>query len=181
MASGVVRVPDSVPMTLVGRPVALEEVAQQLGHGRLAVGSRHADHQQVTGGVAVEGGGQPCHDRAHGARRDPGLHHVLVDQLGDEVLAQEADGATIDRLGGVGVPVADAAGDAAEEVTGDDPAAVVRDAADLDRRGVADGLDHLYVVEEEVHGHAWHGRTDSVACLGHPCDTTAMGVSSKVT
>ena len=42
-------------------------------------------------GIAVEGGGQPGHDRAHGARRDPGLHDVAVEQLGDEVLAQQAD------------------------------------------------------------------------------------------
>ena len=52
---------------------------------------------------------------------------------------------------------------------------------DLDRGGVADGLDHLYVVEEEVHGHAWHGRTDSVACPGHPCETAATGVMARVT
>ena len=25
-------------------------------------------------------------------------------------------------------------------------------------------------------GTRWHGGTDSVACLGHPCDTAAMGV-----
>ena len=84
---------------------------------------------------------------------DPGLHDVLVDQLGNEVLAQEADGAAVHRLGGVDVPVADAAGHATEEVPGNDPAAVVRDPPDLDRGGVTDGLDHLYVVEEEVHGH----------------------------
>ena len=104
-----------------------------------------------------------------------------VDELGNEVLAEEADGAPVHRLGGMGVAVTDAAGHAAEEVTGDDPTAVVRDAADLDRGGVADGLDHLYVVEEEVHGHTWHGRTDSVACPGHPCETAATGVYGQVT
>ena len=97
------------------------------------------------------------------------------------MLAEEPDGAAVHRLRGVDVAVADAAGNAAEEVPGHDPAAVVRNAADLDRGGVADGLDHLYVVEEEVHGHAWHGRTDSVACLGHPCDTAATGVWTKIT
>ena len=158
-----------------------EEVAQQLGHRRFAVGPRHSDHQQVAGRIAVEGAGQSGHDRAHGAGRDPGLHHVPVDQLRNEVLTQETDGAPVHRLGGMGVPIADVAGDAAEEVAGDDPATVVRDAAHLDRRRVADGLNHLYVVEEEVHGHAWHGRTDSVACLGHACETAAMGVSTTVT
>ena len=112
---------------------------------------------------------------------DPGLHDVVVDELGNEVLAQEADGTAVHRFGGVDVPVADAAGHAAEEVPGHDPPTVVRDPADLDRGGVADGLDHLYVVEEEVHGHAWHGRTDSVACPGHPCETAAMGVWAEVT
>ena len=116
-----------------------------------------------------------------GAGCNPICTDNLVDQLGNEVLAQEADGATVHRLGGVRVPIADAPGNATEEVTGNDPATVVRDPADLDRRGVADGLDHLYVVEEEVHGHAWHGRTDSVACLGHACETAAMGVSTDVT
>jgi hypothetical protein len=80
----------------------------------------------------------------------------------------------------MGVPIAHAAGDAAEEVTRDDPATVVRNPTDLDRGGVADGLDHLYVVEEEVHWQAWHGRTDSVACLGHACETIAMGMSKDV-
>ena len=74
-------------------------------------------------------------------------------ELGNEVLAEKADGTAVHGLRGVHVPVADASGHAEEEVARDDPAAVVRDTADLDRGGVADGLDHLNVVEEEVHGH----------------------------
>jgi len=109
-----------------------------------------------------------------------GLPHVEFEGEGN------SDGrhwklASIDRFAGVSVPIADPPGDATEEVTGNDPATVVRDPADLDRRRVTDGLNHLYVVEEEVHRHAWHGRTDSVACPGRACDTTAMGVSSNVT
>jgi hypothetical protein len=105
----------------------------------------------------------------------------VVDQLGDEVLAKEPDGATVHRFSGVRVPVADTPGDATEEVAGHNPATVVRDPADLHRRGVADGLNDLYVVEKEVHGHTWHGRTDSVACLGHACETAATDVSTDVT
>ena len=158
-----------------------EEVAQELGHRRLPVRAGDADHQEVAGGVAVERRRQAGHDGAHRALRDPRLHDPLVDELGDEVLAQQPDGTAVHRLGGVDVAVADPAGNAAEEVPGHDPPAVVRDPADLHGGGVADGLDHLNVVEEEVHGHAWHGRTDSVACLGHPCETAATGVSAKVT
>ncbi len=49
-----------------------QQVAQQLGHRRLPVGPRHTDHQQVAGGVAVEGRRQPGHDRAHGPGRRSG-------------------------------------------------------------------------------------------------------------
>ena len=131
--------------------------------------------------MAVEGCGQPGHDGAHGALRDPSLHHLLVQQLRDEVLAQQPDGAALDRLGRVGVAVADETGHAAEEVPGHDPPAVVRDATDLHRGEIADGLDDLDVVEEEVHGHTSHGRPDSVACPGHPRVTSAMGVWASVT
>ena len=93
----------------VGRTAGrAEQIAQQLGHRRLPVGAGHADHQQIAGWVAVEGGRQPRHHGAHGAGCDPRLHHVVVDQLGNEVLAEEPDGAAVHRLGGVDVPVADA-------------------------------------------------------------------------
>ncbi len=149
-----------------------------LGDGGLAVGARHTDHQQVARRVAVEGGRKTGHDRAHGPRCDARLDDSLVEQLGDEVLAQQPDGTAFHRLARVGVPVADQAGHAAEEIAGHDPAAVVRDAADLHRREVADRLEHVYVVEEEVHGHGSHDGPDSVACPGHPRVTAAMGVWS---
>ncbi len=114
-------------------------------------------------------------------RGDPGLHHVVLQQVGDEVLAQEPDRAPVDRLGGVHVAVADVARHAAKEVSGYDPPAVVGDATHLDGGGVADRLDHLYVVEEKVHGDGSHGRPDSVACLSHPRATPAMGVCAKIT
>jgi hypothetical protein len=77
----------------------------------------------------------------------------VADELRDEVFAQQADGTAVNRLGGVAMTVTDAARNTAEEVPGHNPATVVRDAPDLDRRRVTDGLDHLYVVEEEVHGY----------------------------
>ena len=89
---------------------------------------------------------------------DAGLDHRLVEQLGDEVLTEQPHRAPVDRLGGIGVAVADQSGHAAEEVTGHDPAAVVGDAAILDRGRVPGGLNDLDVVEEEVHLHGSHGR-----------------------
>ena len=166
----------------VGRPTGrTEKVTQELRHGGLAVRPGHPDHQEVSCGERVEGRGQPGHAGAHRPRRDPRLHDVAVDQLGDEVLANEADRAALHRLCGMGVPVADEAGDATEQVPRHHPPAVVGDAADEDGGGVAHRLDHLDVVEEEVHGHGSHDRTDSVACSGHPCVTPAMGVWERVT
>ena len=158
-----------------------EKVAEELGHGGLAVGTGHADHQEVPCRVLVESRSQPGHDGSHRSSRDPRLHDVVVEQVGDEVLAQEADGTALDCLGGVGVTVAHVAGDTAEEVPRHHPTAVVGDASDRDRGGVADRLDHLDVVEEEVHGHGSHGRPDSVACPGHPRGTSAMGMSVRFT
>jgi hypothetical protein len=74
------------------------------------------------------------------------------------------------------VPVADVTGDATEEISGHHPATVVRDPADIDRREVADGLEDLYVVEEEVHRHGSHDRSDSVACLRQVRAASAMHV-----
>ncbi len=165
----------------MGTPVALEQVAQDLGDGGLAVGPRHADHHQVACRVVVEGGGQTGHDGAHGSLRDTGLDHLLVQQLRNEVLTQQSDGAALDCLGRVGVAVADEAGHAAEEVPGHDPPAVVRDATDFHRGEIADGFEDVDVVEEEVHGHTSHDRPDSVACPGHPRVTSAMGVWASVT
>ena len=158
-----------------------EDVTEQLRHGRLAVGARHTDHQEVPCRVLVEGCRQPGHDGAHRAGRHPCLHDVAVEQVWDEVLTQQADRPALHGLGGVDVPVAHVAGNTAEEVPRHDPAAVVGDAADVDGRGVTDRLDHLYVVEEEVHRHGSHDRPDSVACLRHPRGTTATGVSAKIT
>ena len=75
------------------------------------------------------------------------------EQLGDEVLAEQPDRTPLDRLGGMGVPVADASGHAAEQVPRDDPTAVVGDPADVHRGRVPRGLDDVDVVEEEVHLH----------------------------
>ena len=162
-------------MTLVGRPVRTQEIAEDLRHGGLTVGAGHADHQDPRR-VPVKDGGEPRHDRPHRPRRRPASARCPWEQLGDEVLAQQADGAALHRLGGVDVPVAHMRGHAAEQVPGHDSPAVVGDASDLDGGRVPDRLDHLDVVEEEVHGHGSHGRPDSVTCLGHPCVTPATGV-----
>ena len=158
-----------------------EKVAEELAHGRLAVGTGHTDHQQVPGRVVVESRSQPGHDGSHGSLRHPRLHDVAVEQVRNEVLAQEADGTALDCLCRVGVTVAHVAGDTAEEVTRHHATAVVGDASDRDRGGVADRLDHLDVVEEEVHGHGSHDRPDSVTCPGHPRGTSAMGMSVRFT
>ena len=158
-----------------------EEVTQDLGHRGLAIRPGDADHQEVPRRMVVERSGQTRHDWPHGPGRDSGLDDTVVEQLGNEVLAQEADRAALDRLAGIGVPVARQPGHATEEVAGNDPAAVVRDASHLHRGRVPDRLDHLDVVEEDVHGDGSHGRPDSVTCLGHPCVTAAMGVSRPFT
>ena len=131
--------------------------------------------------MAVERGREPGHDRPHGPLCDPRLDDSLVEQLGDEVLAQQPDGTALYRLTRVGVPVTDLAGHAAKQIPGHHSSAVVRDAADFHRREVTDRLDDLYVVEEEVHGHLSHDGLDSVACPGHPRVTAAMGVWGRVT
>ena len=94
----------------VGRSAGgLEEVPEQLGHRGLAVRPGDADHQEVAGREPVEGGGQAGHDRADGARGDERLDHGSIEQLGDEVLAQQPDRAAVHGLGGEGVAVAEVA------------------------------------------------------------------------
>ncbi len=166
----------------VGRTAGrAEEIAEQLGDRRLAVGAGDADHQEVARRKTVEGRGQLRHHRTHRAGSDPRLGDVTVQQLGDEVLAQHADRTALDRLACVNVPVAHEARHTAKEVTRYDSATVVGDAPDLDGGGIAHRFQHLDVVEEEVHRHGSHRRPDSVACRGGACVTLAMGVSSQIT
>ncbi len=68
--------------------------------------------------MLVESRSQPGHDGSHRSLRHPRLHDVVFEQVGNEVLAQEADGTALDCLGRVGVTVAEVAGDTAEEIPG---------------------------------------------------------------
>ena len=138
-----------------------EEVPEQPGHRRLAVRPRDADRQEITGREPVERGGEACHDRADGPRGDERLDDRPIEKLGDEVLAEQAHGAPVDRLGGEGVAVAELSRHAAEEVPRHDAAAVVGDATNIHRCRIPGGLDDVDVVEEKVHLHSSHGRPHS--------------------
>ena len=121
----------------VGGPTAgFEQVPEELGDRGLAIRAGDPDHEQVARRVPVERGSQLGHDRTRRARGDTGLHHGPVEQLGDEVLAQEPDRAPVDGLGGVVVAVRDQSGHAAEQVSGHHPSAVMGNAPDLHRCGV---------------------------------------------
>ena len=154
VASGVVRTPERVPEHGRGATGRVEEVPEQPGHRRLAVGPGDADRQEVTGREPVEGGGEARHDRADGPRGDERLDDRPIEKLGDEVLAQQAHCAPVHRLGGEGVAVAELSRHAAEEVPRHDPAAVVGDATNIHRCRIPGGLDDFDVVEEKVHLHS---------------------------
>jgi hypothetical protein len=94
------------------------------------------------------------------------LDDVVAEQVRNEVLAEDPNRTPFHCLGRMLVPVADVTRDTAEEISRYHSATVVRDAADIDSREVADGLEDRYVVEEEIHRHCSHDRSDSVACLG---------------
>jgi hypothetical protein len=105
------------------------------------------------------------------------LRDVATQQLRDEVLTEHADSASLDGLPGVAVPVTHDPRNATEEVARNHPSAVVGDATHLDGGRVpTHGLEHVDVVEEEVHRHGSHGRPDSVTCGRPPCAPAAMGV-----
>ncbi len=153
----------------VGRsPRRLEDVAEELGDGRLAVGPGHPDHEEIAGRETVEGRGQPGHDGADRPRRNKCLHDGPIQQFGDEVLTEQPDGSPVDRVGRKRMPVGDKTGHAAEEVTGHDPTTVVRNAADVDCGRVSRCLNDFDVVEEKVHLHGSHGRPNSGRSTGVP-------------
>ena len=84
------------------------------------------------------------------------------------MFAEQSDGSPVHRVGGKRVAVGDKTGHAAEEVTGHDPATVVRNAADVDCGRVPRCLNDFDVVEEKVHLHGSHGRPNSGIRTGAP-------------
>ena len=153
----------------VGRSAGgLQEVPQDLGDRRLAVRPGDPDHRELPGGVAVERRGETGHHGTHGAGGNPRLDHGSIEELGDEVLAQQPHRSPLDRFGGVGMAVAQLSRHAAEQVSGHHAAAVVGDPTDVDGGGNPRGLNDMDVVEEEVHLHWSYGRRRNEADAGVP-------------
>ncbi len=164
-----------------GSSAGIEQIAQQAGDGGLAVGARHADHQQVAGGEAVEGGGQAGHHGANGAGSHAGLDDRLTKEFRNDVLADQTDGAPIDRLGGKGVAIAGQSGNAAEQIARHHSSAVMGDPGDVDRARVPGALEDLYVVEQEVHLDGVHGRGAGGEYTVNPCHFPPAGRWYRVT
>ncbi len=132
-----------------GQPAGgLEDRAEEVGGGRLAVGSGHADDRHAPGRVAIQSGGHLGHAGADLV--DLHLGHCNV----DEALDQEGDGAGPDRGGGEVVTVGTGAGHTAEQRPGDDGSGVVADGHDLGAVQVTPNGACLYLPEQPTESHA---------------------------
>ena len=113
----------------------------------------HAGHDELTGREVGQGRGEARHGRTGAAHPDARLDDPPDRRRRQQVLADERDGPPGHRLGGVVVAVAVAAGQATEERAGRHPAAVVLDGRDGDGGRVTRDLEHVDLVEQQVHLH----------------------------
>ena len=143
IASGVVRTAgrSSPPTTVVTppsrprrEPAGLEQMADEVGRGRLAARPGDPDHGERGRRVAVEGRRGAPHRGAHVG--DQQLRHAQPQRPGDD----ERRGPAVDRVLGEVVPVAREAGHAEEERARHDRPVVVGEGGDLDVRPVAEQL-----------------------------------------
>ena len=115
-------------------PGRLQQRADEERRGGLAVGPRDSHYGQAARGVPVEAGGGDRHRRADVL--DLHLGHAEAERARDD----ERGGSALDRVGREVVPVAGEAGDAEEQGPGLHGTVVVGEAADLDRRPIAEQL-----------------------------------------
>ena len=141
IASGVVRTVGrsspattevTVPSSPHCRPARLEQRADEEGGGGLAVRARHPHYGQRGRRVPVEAGGRGGHRGAHVLDLD--LRHAGVDRPRHD----QRGGAARHRVGREVVAVAREPGHAEEQGAGLHRAVVVGQAADLDRRPIAE-------------------------------------------